>query len=1610
MYQQNPPMQPMGQQMQFVQSPVGMQQQYQQVHAMQPQFSQQPNPQAQWGQQQHPDWQGGATQQYTQIQNAAHFQYAGQPTPQTVPHVQYNPQYAQASQNDQPMPYQQVGNPQQPVQYNASHQFAPSQQTGQTRPAASQGYQQQGQTQQHDSQPQYQIMQRPSTSQDARYDTQQQHSNQQYDQSSAQHGQSRDNSKDRPLPNNQNQRQPRRDRNENNDSSHYQRNSYNNRQDNQSQSYNQNKQQKESNEYQRNSYDNRQDSRSRPYDQNKQQRDNRNQRDRHESAQSNAPNTSASSKPGPSQVTAPSADGDNGSESEKSGGYMFDFQEMGKAVKKYATEEVSKGNTRVREEDEDLSSRIDSHPYRQTHGLVVWDDFRNEKVPEPICSFEQFPSIPQVQLKALYDAGFKAPTPIQAQTWPIAMKDRDVISIAKTGSGKTLAFLMPGYAKIDARFGGPRGTIYILVLAPTRELATQIHEEAVKFGGVRGHDSACAYGGAPKKEQLSAINQGISVLVATPGRLNDYLERSQVNLSNVFYLVLDEADRMLDMGFEPQIREIIKRLPRKRQTLMFSATWPEEVRRLANDFLYQPIHIRLRGGKTGLSANEDIRQHLILLNSGEDKDKELVQLIRSRFHNKRELVLIFVARKNTCDFVTNMLNRVGIQASAMHGDRDQEHRERVLNNFRQGSRPILVATDVASRGIDVKGISAVVNYDLANSTEDYVHRIGRTGRAGMAGESFTFITHSNDDVWKAQGIVEIMAKNGQSPPREVQDLIDRMKERSERNKERRNAESEQFMKVLIVAEKPSVAKMIAENLSNGRFRTRKGISRANQVFEFIKYFAPAKQKCIIVVTSVVGHIFGLTFVNQRVKDISTLFDSQVEKNIEENTKKLRIVEHLQALGSEAEFLFLWLDCDREGENIGFEVISLVADNIHYDNVYRARFSALTRTELMYAYDNPIRPDKYAAQSVDARQELDLKIGVSFSRLMTRQFLNMAKEKYRLKDQRVISFGPCQTPTLWFCAQRHKERQSFRSRQYFEVSLMVQCQGRPLRVKFQEDEVSPSTLKQIEKAIGPNAEAKVVEIKEQIKTVEKPLGLNTVTLLKVCSKGLGMSPTAAMNAAEHLYTAGFISYPRTETSRYPESFDLIAALQTQANHPHWGNVAGYILHSGRINPSRKGEDVGDHPPITPMMAATRNEISKGQEWKVYDYVTRHFLASLHDDIQYKERVLVLDVGGYNFSYTWHEMLDKGFLFAMPWKHKSLNLNEEVLPNANHLTPGAQLMVKNLITEEQHTKPPDYLQESDLIALMDKHGIGTDASIPQHIKNVIDRHYVDVCGPSNEDGSKGTIIRPPKFFGKNKPRGGANQGQERPTSRHMVPRGFGLGFLACFEDLDNELCEPSIRAYMEKEVSKIATGETEKSEVVSSCLQLFKDKFLYFRENIERVNKYFAPKEFGPDGQPIRNNSANYQDSGGYGGRGRGYMEGGRGGGGMNRGRGNMDRGRGNNDRGRGNMDRGRGNMDRGRGNMDRGGGNFNQGRGRGRGDNRNEGGFGNQYDSDMQPAHNQNEFNNSDNYRGRGGRGTNNRGSNFRGRGGNNRGNYQGDRKREHSFNSQGNEYKRPHLN
>ena len=335
-------------------------------------------------------------------------------------------------------------------------------------------------------------------------------------------------------------------------------------------------------------------------------------------------------------------------------------------------------------------------------------------------------------IRALADEGYAAPTPIQTETIPLVLAARDVQGIAQTGTGKTAAFALPLLHRLAAtrRRPHPR-TCRVLVLSPTRELSAQIVDSFKAYGRYLRPSVALAIGGVNIKPQMRALTPGVEVLVATPGRLMDLMQNRAVALDQVEYFVLDEADRMLDMGFIHDIRRIVGKLPAARQTLFFSATMPKEIAELASAMLRDPVRVAVTPSATTV---EQIEQRVIHVDRGA-KAELLAEVLRAEPIDR---VLVFTRTKHGADKVVRALAKSGLDAAAIHGNKSQGQRERVLAAFRTGSVRTLIATDIAARGIDVEGISHVVNYDLPNIPESYVHRIGRTARAGADGIAISF--------------------------------------------------------------------------------------------------------------------------------------------------------------------------------------------------------------------------------------------------------------------------------------------------------------------------------------------------------------------------------------------------------------------------------------------------------------------------------------------------------------------------------------------------------------------------------------------------------------------------------------------------------------------------------------------------------------------------------------------------------------------------------------------------------------------------------------------------------------------------------------------------------
>ncbi|GJJ11447.1 DEAD-box ATP-dependent RNA helicase [Clathrus columnatus] len=421
-----------------------------------------------------------------------------------------------------------------------------------------------------------------------------------------------------------------------------------------------------------------------------------------------------------------------------------------------------------------------SDPQKTHTGLNFekYDDIPVEatgaNVPDPIQSFHS-PPLDPLLLENIKLAHYTTPTPVQKYSIPVVLTSKsDLMGCAQTGSGKTAGFLFPILSSaftngpsslppdVNVGYGRNRKAFpTTLILAPTRELVSQIHDEARKFAYRSWVRPAVVYGGADITQQLRQIERGCDLLTATPGRLVDLIERGRISLANIKYLVLDEADRMLDMGFEPQIRRIVQGedMPDTdhRQTLMFSATFPRDMQILARDFLKDYVFLSV--GRVG-STSENITQKIEYV---EDQDKRSALLdILLASGDKFGLTLIFVETKRMADMLSDYLMVQRLPATSIHGDRSQREREYALETFRTGKTPILVATAVAARGLDIPNVTHVINYDLPSDIDDYVHRIGRTGRAGNTGVSTAFFNRNNRNIMKE--LVELLREANQDIP------------------------------------------------------------------------------------------------------------------------------------------------------------------------------------------------------------------------------------------------------------------------------------------------------------------------------------------------------------------------------------------------------------------------------------------------------------------------------------------------------------------------------------------------------------------------------------------------------------------------------------------------------------------------------------------------------------------------------------------------------------------------------------------------------------------------------------------------------------------------------
>lgn len=650
----------------------------------------------------------------------------------------------------------------------------------------------------------------------------------------------------------------------------------------------------------------------------------------------------------------------------------------------------------------------------------------------------------------------------------------------------------------------------------------------------------------------------------------------------------------------------------------------------------------------------------------------------------------------------------------------------------------------------------------------------------------------------------------------------------------------QAITVLHVAEKPSIAQAIANGLAQGSTKSSKGKSLPVHEFtgpDFPK--APHASSCTHRVTSVAGHVFALEFTSEFQSwdsvDPAELFTAKTIRKPCQGS----VVKHLQAESRNVDFIVLWMDCDREGENINFEVLSICqnlmktgSSSSNYDRVYRAYFSAINPSDIQKAYKVLGKPDQNQALSVDARQELDLKVGVAFSRFQTRYF----QGRYGDLDSAVLSYGPCQTPTLGFCVQRYIDIETFKSEPYWFLELAINKRARSLKAQWDSGRSfnKNHVLQMVDSALENGPVAKVTAVITKEKKQGRPLPLNTVGLLKACSKALGIGPHAAMQTAERLYLSGYLSYPRTESTAYPKSFDIKGMLQEQISDSRWGSYVRQLLSSGGVTKARGGVDMGDHPPITPCRSARGGELS-GDMARIYEFVVRHCIASVSQDAVWKSTRVNFAIEALGdkgkFTLRGKELLSPGFLAVL--LHKEYEDDDdrddddngeeegvipeftegELIPlvspksdsNSSKVSVGVSgtAVIGNLNVKERMTTAPGYLTESELIGMMEKHGIGTDASIPSHIQNIQNRNYVTL-----------------------------------ESGRRLIPSRLGLVLVQGYHRIDSSLVLPQVRSDIENQCNKIAKGFAGKDEVVDKAVNLFREKFDFFVHNVDKMDVLFG----------------------------------------------------------------------------------------------------------------------------------------------------------------------------
>lgn len=589
-----------------------------------------------------------------------------------------------------------------------------------------------------------------------------------------------------------------------------------------------------------------------------------------------------------------------------------------------------------------------------------------------------------------------------------------------------------------------------------------------------------------------------------------------------------------------------------------------------------------------------------------------------------------------------------------------------------------------------------------------------------------------------------------------------------------------------------MAKSVATILSRNQLRVRDGRSRYNRIFEF--NYSINGQQCHMLVTSVTGHLMEVEFEDRFRKwhscDPADLYTAPVRKYVPED--KLDIKRTLEEEARRCHWLVLWLDCDREGENIAFEVMEVCKGVNRNLTIRRARFSALIERDIHEAAQNLIAPNQWFSDAVDARQEIDLRIGASFTRFQTmllrdRFVIDSAQDDRNL----VLSYGPCQFPTLGFVVERYWEIQSHEPEEFWTINCTHRSDEGLASFSWMRGHLFDYTSSVIlYEMCVEEPTATVTKVQQQEKLKYPPYPLSTIELEKRASRYFRMSSEQTMKVAEDLYQAGFISYPRTETDSFSSRTDLHTIVQEHQEHPVWGSYAQRLLDPGAglwRNPSNGGHDDKAHPPIHPTKFSAGESRWSQDHHRLYELVVRHFLACVSQPAVGAETVVEIDIAGERFSASGRVILAKNYLDVYRFE----SWGDSMIPT--HVQ-GQQFIPATLTLDSGVTRPPPLLSEADLLSCMDKAGIGTDATMHDHIKKLLDRFYVT-----------------------------------KDANTRFSPTNLGEALVMGYDDMGYELWKPNLRSLMEYDMKEVSVGNKSKAEVLATCLQQMKACFLDAKVN-------------------------------------------------------------------------------------------------------------------------------------------------------------------------------------